>query len=103
LGAATIYVLPASYPCQLDAPPPSALGIALHAINLMVHARLTADVAKFQVDHRLLVVPPMCPIAVSPVDFSHGAELIDQARESTTNWLATRDPDADQAAVLNPS
>ncbi len=102
LGASTIYVLPASYPCAVNAPPPSALGLALHAINLMVHDRLTADVAKYQADHQLLVVPPLCPLSVSPVDFSHSAELIERARASTTEWLAHRDPSADQAAVLNP-
>lgn len=42
------------------------------------------------------VVPPLCPIAISPSDFGHGAELIARARESTERWL-------DQGEPLRPS
>ncbi|MHB8463950.1 MAG: patatin-like phospholipase family protein [Acidimicrobiales bacterium] len=101
LGAETIYVLPASYPCTLAGAPPTALGLIVHAINLMVHERLTVDVARYEQTCKLLVVPPLCPMSVSPVDFRHSAELIDRARTATTAWLARGDPGPDQAGVLS--
>jgi NTE family protein len=100
LGADTVYVLPASYPCPLGAPPPTALGVIVHAINLMVHERLIMDVARYESQCRLRVVPPLCPIAISPVDFGHSAELVERAYRTTTEWLARGDPGTDQAAVL---
>jgi NTE family protein len=35
----------------------------------------------------LIAVPPLCPMAVSPYDLSHSAELIAQATESTLAWI----------------
>jgi NTE family protein len=93
-------VLPASYPCPLAAPPPTALGVVVQAINIMVHERLTSDVARYESSCRLLVVPPLCPVGVSPVVFSHGATLIDRAYRTTSEWLARGDPGPGQAAML---
>ena len=101
LGADTVYVLPASYPCPLGAPPPTALGVIVHAINLMVHERLITDVARYEAQCQLRVVPPLCPLSISPVDFGHSGELIERAYRTTSQWLAEGDPGAtDQAAVL---
>jgi len=32
-------------------------------------------------------VPPLCPLSVSPYDFSRGAELIARAADQTRRWL----------------
>jgi NTE family protein len=100
LGADTIYVLPGSYPCPLAAPPPTALGVIVQAINLMVHARLAQDVDRYEPTCNLMVVPPLCPLSVSPVDFRHSASLVAQAYESTTRWLSRGSPEPGQAAML---
>jgi NTE family protein len=99
-GATTVYVLPGSYPCTLDGPPPTALGMVLQAINLMVHARLAHDVERYESRTRLLVVPPLCPLSVSPVDFRHSAALIEKAHTSTTEWLAAGPVGTGQASML---
>jgi NTE family protein len=42
-----------------------------------------------QLDGRVEVatVPPVCPLAVSPYDFSRAQELIERAAEGTRRWL----------------
>ena len=35
----------------------------------------------------LRVVPPLCPLATTPIDFSTADELIERAAESTRGWL----------------
>jgi NTE family protein len=35
----------------------------------------------------IVTVPPLCPLAVSPYDFSHADELIERAAEQTRRWL----------------
>ena len=41
LGARRIYVLPTGHACALDEPPRGALAMALHAISLLTHRRLS--------------------------------------------------------------
>lgn len=87
LGADTIYVLPTGYACALPSPPTSALGMALHAVATALQQRLVTDVQRLQDRLTLHVAPPLCPVSVSPTDFRHSAELIDDARSSTRAWL----------------
>jgi NTE family protein len=87
LGATTVYVLPAGYPCTIDSPPRSALGMALQALTLMIGRRLSLDVERYAARCTLHVVPPLCPLDVRPHDFSRGAELIARAYASTRKWL----------------
>jgi NTE family protein len=88
LGADRIFVLPTGYACALSAPPRSVGGMALHALSLALHQRLAADVAAFRDAIELRVVPPLCPLDVSPADFSQATELIRRARATTATWLA---------------
>jgi NTE family protein len=99
LGADRVFVLPSGYACALPAPPRSVSGMALHALSLAVHQRLAADVTAFRGTLELRVVPPLCPLAVSPADFSHATELIRRARATTAAWLAKPSP-LDPAADL---
>jgi len=100
-GADRIYVLPTGYACALDVAPRSALAMVLQAITLLVQQRLIADVARYQSSVDLRVLPPLCPLHVSPVDFSHTAELINRAYESTGRWLDRPARDEDQTSVLS--
>jgi len=87
LGADRVYVLPTGYACALTTPPRGAIAMALHAVTLTVQRRLIEDVSRLAEHTDLRVVPPLCPLSVSPVDFSHSRQLIDRARASTRRWL----------------
>lgn len=99
LGADVVYVLPTGYACDLHASPKGAMAMALHAITLAINQRLAADVARFEGRIDLHVVPPLCPVHVSPADFSHASALIDRAHHETRSWLA-RPPATHQAVLL---
>ncbi len=100
-GASTVYVLPTGFACALDKPPRSALAMALHSVTLLIQQRLMADVARYQDEFDLRVIPPLCPINVSPIDFGHSGELARRSYEATTAWLGRkRRKSADQSHVL---
>lgn len=99
LGADMIYVLPTGYACALDAPPRSALGMVLHAVTVAIQRRLIDDVRNLQDQLTLRVVPPLCPLAVSPADFRKSRSLIERARATTAAWLQ-KAPAADQGRDL---
>ncbi len=100
LGAHSVWVLPAGYPCSLRRPPRSALAMAMQGLSTLVQHRLASDAERWHHGVDLRVVPPLCPIAVSPIDFSQSRSLIDQAYRSTAAWLARDCPDV--SAALYP-
>jgi NTE family protein len=87
LGADRIYVLPTGYACALQEPPRSAIAMALHAVTLTVQRRLIEDTQRLADEVDLRVVPPLCPLTVSPTDFRQSRALIERARASTRSWL----------------
>lgn len=87
LGAKTLYVLPAGHACALEEPPHGALGMALHAISMLTDRRLADDIEKHRDDARLVVLPPPCPLAVQPTDFSHGDELVARSLADARRFL----------------
>ena len=89
LGARRIYVLPISYPWLYEEPT-SALGMALQALARMVAQRLESEVAAYRDAADITVIPPLEPMAVSPADFSHTAELIEHGYESARKMLVRR-------------
>ncbi len=99
-GASVVYVLPTGYACALKTPPRGALSMALQALTLLVQERLRHDVERYQETVDLRVVPPLCPLDVAPVDFSHTAELISRAHDQTAQWLANGAPQAEPAETL---
>jgi len=101
LGASRIYVLPISYP-WLHEEPTSALGMALQALARMVAQRLESEVAAYREAAEITVIPPLEPMAVSPADFGHTAELIEHGYESARKMLAARSP-AKRQATLRPA
>ena len=72
---------------RIRRPPATALGSALQALTLLIEQRLILDVAQAadRVDLRLL--PPLCPLAVSAIDFRSARRLIDRAYAGSTAWL----------------
>jgi NTE family protein len=85
-GVADIYLLPAGYPCA-GPPPVSALGAALTALSLLLHPQLIEEVRAYTGWARLHVLPPLCPLAASPADFSHADSLRLRAHATTREWL----------------
>ena len=61
--------------------------MSLQAISLLVQQRLITDVQDFQHRVDLRVIPPVCPLDVSPADFSHARSLIDTAYAGASRWL----------------
>ena len=100
LGADRVYVLPTGYACALAAPPRSALAMALHAVTLTIEQRLINDVERYEAHAELHVIPPLCPLAVAPTDFSKSAQLIERARGFARDWLAESHPARGQAHLL---
>lgn len=86
-GVSDIYLLPAGYPCA-GTSPTSALGTALTALSLLLHRQLMAQVNGYHGAAALHVVPPLCPLTVSPADFTQTATLMARAHRSTRRWLA---------------
>jgi NTE family protein len=87
LGARRIYVLPTGHACDLEEPPGGALGMALHAISLLTHRRLIADIERHRRDAHLIVLPPPCPLSIPPIDFAHADELIGRALHDAREFL----------------
>ncbi len=102
LGADRIWVLPTGYACALRQSPQGALAMALHGVTLTINQRLAVDVARFEEAVDLRVIPPLCPIGTSPVDFSHSASLIERSHRVTQKWLRARHRATGQAALLEP-
>lgn len=87
LGATRIIVLPTGMSCAIEAPPRGAMAVAMHALNLLVMQQLGRDAERFSNVAQLIIVPPLCPLTVTPYDFSQSAELIRRAESTTRLWL----------------
>jgi NTE family protein len=90
LGARRIYVLPTGGPCSLTSPPRGALAMLVHATELMVAQRFTAEVASLASGVDVVVLPPPCPIDVQPTDFGHAESLMTRAEASARAFLDCR-------------
>lgn len=88
LDVDTLYVLSTGYACALSEPPRSALGMGLHALTIMFHSQLIRDVESYRGRAQLRVLPPLCPIDISPADFSASEDLITRARTLAEHYLA---------------
>jgi NTE family protein len=97
-----IWVLCAGHACALTEAPDNALAMALHALGLLLHKQLVVDVERYESTVELRVLPPLCPLTVSPIDFSQSAELIDRAYQASTRWLEEDHPPTGQAEFMGP-
>ncbi len=95
LGASQVIVLPTGMACALEAPPHGMVAVVLHALTLLIARQLVSDVERLRDRAQVVVVPPLCPLAVSSYEFSRGGDLIDRAAESTARWL-------DSGGLRNP-
>ena len=88
LGARNIVILPTGYACAREKPPTGAIGNALHALTLLITTQLLNELGGLDPAVDYFVLPPLCPLDVSPYDFSHTGELIERSIQSTDSWIA---------------
>jgi len=88
LGAERLIVLPTGYSCTRSTAPRTALGAALQGLNILTCGKLVTAVRHFRGQAEILVVPPLCPLDVSPLDFRRTGELLARAAAETERWLA---------------
>jgi NTE family protein len=87
LGASRIIILPTGYACALTEPPKRAVAKALHAITLLIAWQLMHELEHLPTDIQVHLVPTLCPLAVSPFDFSAATELIERGAASSQKWI----------------
>jgi NTE family protein len=87
LGATRIIVLPAGFACAERRPPRGAVEHAFNALSLLVARQLVHDLERWSDQAQIAVVPPLCPLDISPYDYTRCGELIDRASEATVAWL----------------
>jgi NTE family protein len=87
LGASRIVILPTGYACALKALPRTVIGRALHAITLMINWQLMHELEVCSKEIDVHLVPTLCPLAVSPFDFSASRQLIARAADSSQKWI----------------
>ena len=92
LGAERIYVLPTGEPSnrRLDAAPKTALDAAIHGVQLLVHSRLEADIARYTPAVELVVLPAPHANGVQPTSFEHSDRLMQGARVAARATLASQ-------------
>ena len=87
LGAKRIIVFPTGFACALHEPPKGAIARALHAITLLIAHQMVRDLRQLGGKVDVFTVPNLCPLDVSPYDFSRSDQLIERAAEHTRKWL----------------
>ena len=81
--ATTVWVLPCGYACALEAVPHGAPANALQAISLLIQQRLRIDADRYADRRSMRIVPTLCPIKVSPTDFSQAGRLNEESSNLT--------------------
>jgi len=87
LGATRLIIVPCGFTCVGRAIPRHPIGRAMHALSLLGARQLRSDFESYGTRAQLRLVPPLCPLAQSPYDYSQGAALIAAARTATRRWL----------------
>jgi NTE family protein len=87
LGAERVYVLPTGNTCDLPVAPRGAVAMLLHAMSLLIMRRLLVEIDTLRERGELIVLPPPCPLAVAPIDFTHADELISRAYADGCDYL----------------
>jgi NTE family protein len=87
LGAKRVYVLPTGSTCVLPDAPRGAVAMLLHAMSLLVMSRLLVEAELLRDRAELIMLPPPCPLGITPIDFSHTDELIRRAYEDGRDCL----------------
>ena len=87
LGATRVVVLPAGFACARRREPRGPIDHAFNALALLVARQLVQDLERWADHAHISVVPPLCPLDVSPYDYTQCGTLIDRAAAATLAWL----------------
>jgi NTE family protein len=87
LGASRIIVLPTGFACTLGTAPKGAIARGFHALTLLITHQMVRDLATLAGRVEVYTAPPLCPLDVSPFDFSHTEALMNRAADHTRRWL----------------
>jgi NTE family protein len=87
LGATRIIVLPTGYACALEEPPKGVIAKALHAVTLLIAWQLMHEIDVIPQGIQVHMAPALCPLEISPFDFSASGQLIERAKRSTKKWI----------------
>jgi NTE family protein len=98
-GADEVYLLAPGFSCNLPAPPPTAVAMALYGYNLLSERRIAASIACNQQRTRVHLIPPLCPVDVLPIDFGQTRQLIERATRATRHWLENDEPGSRRRAA----
>jgi NTE family protein len=99
LGAERVYVLPTGSACDLEEAPRGALGMLLHSMSLLVTQRLRIEIDLLRDRGEIIVLPPPCPLGVSPIDFDHSEELIRRGLEESRSRLSALETGDREGAI----
>jgi NTE family protein len=88
LGGDDIWILTTA--ARAIRPPRGALELALHAFSLVTGTVTAAEVHQVQTTAVVHILPPSVRTDPGIFDFSHSAELIDDAYQTTSAWLRDR-------------
>ena len=64
-----------------------AIARALHAITLLIANQIVRDLKELAGKVDISIVPSLCPLDVSPYDFSNAEQLIERAADITRKWV----------------
>jgi NTE family protein len=87
LGATRVIAFPTGFACALQALPKGAIARALHAITLLIAHQMVHDLKELAGVVEVFTVPSLCPLDVSPYDFSRADQLIEQSARRTREWI----------------
>jgi len=88
LGAERLIVLPTGFACALNTPPRGGVARAFHALTLLIAHQMIRDLAHVAGTVQVFTAPSLCPLDVSPFDFSHTDALMARASAQTRAWIA---------------
>ena len=88
LGAQTMVVFDAGYPCKLSRLPKGPQEKALHFITLMLYRQSFRLLSVFNQNLTVIYLPAPYPLDVPAYDFSQGSRLISAGFESAHPFLA---------------
>ncbi len=88
LGARTMVVFDAGYPCKLSRSPKGPLERAIHFITLMLHRQSFGLLSMLDRSFTVIYLPAPCPLDVPAYDFSQGSRLISAGFESARGFLS---------------
>lgn len=87
LGARSMIVLDAGYPCSLTTPPRGLVAGILHTLALALRNQVQAALPTLAREHAIVYLPAPCPMSTSPHDFSRTKELLAMGRDLARDFL----------------